>query len=168
MLSLPPDSPPSLPSPSRPGIDDIIDSVAGPATPDLVTEEDRVADFVTEHTWRGQPISFTIASELYYRDLRAMQHAPALGSYLTDGDYFPEAVRTLYCAHLSLDHIRALRRLSHEEQAECLEQWTMGNITLPERSLAVKTAQAIHAAITRASTIPMDSATTDNLDGLGN
>jgi len=77
-------------------------------------------------------------------------------------------VRTLYCAQLSLDHIRALRRLSHEEQSECLEQWTMGNITLRERSLAVQTAQAIHAAITRASTIPMDSATTDNLDGLGN
>lgn len=153
-MTLPPDSPPPP-----------VAVITDPGPPP-VSDEQRAADFHRVFTWRGKEIAFTIASELYYRELRVHTNAPPLSSYQTMGDFAAEATRVLYCAHQSAKQIRALRSLPVPVQVELFENWVEANIALHELDAAAELAQQINDTIARARTQPVE--TGDSIDGAGN
>ena len=136
-------------------------------TAPLVTPEQREADFNKLFAWHGVEIAITIASELYYRELRAHMNAPALGDYVTQYDRDAEAPRILYCAHLKAADIRRLRLLSPFEQIELYDTWVEKNIPLHELRAAGKLADDMLDVIHRARTQPAESGD-DPIDGAGN
>lgn len=156
-MILPTDTPPALPPP---GSDDIID------TDPIITPQQREADFNKLFTWRNKEITFSIASELYYRELRVHMNAPPLGSYATMADFTAEAPRVLYCSHFNAAQLRAFRMLPPDVQVERYDHWVQQNIAFHELELAAKVAEEINAAVMRARTQPME--TGDAIDGLGN
>jgi len=131
----------------------------------LITAKQREDDFNRVFAWHGREISFTIASELYYRELRAHMNAPPLASYNTMGDFAAEAPRVLYCAHQSAQALRILRLLSPMQQLAAYDEWIQKNIGIHELDQAAKVANEIQEAITRARTQPAD---TEEIDSAGN
>ena len=132
----------------------------------LVTDEQREDDFTRPFVWRKKEVNFSVASELYYRELRARMNAPSLNSYLSLGDFAPEAARVLYCASHDSKAIRQLQLLDSDEQLERYHTWVETNIHMNELTAASELARKINAAIARARTQP--TAGDDTLDGLGN
>lgn len=128
--------------------------------------QQREDDFNRVFSWHGREISFSIASELYYRALRAHLNMPPLGSYQTLADFSAEAPLVLYCAHFRAADLRALRLLAPEDQVAAFDAWVESNIGIHELNAATQLAQEINAAIARARTTPHD--TGDKVDGLGN
>lgn len=155
----PEDTPPPPPPPA-PG--NLIDT----PPPPLVEPQQREDDFNRVFAWHQREIKFSIAAELYYRDLRVRCGAPPFHDYETVGDFTPEACRILYCAHLDAATIRRLRLQSPEDQLRILDEWTEKNIAPHEFDAAVTLAMEINAAISRARTRPAESG--DNIDGAGN
>ncbi len=131
-----------------------------------VTAQQREDDFNKPFVWREKEINFSIASELYYRELRAHMNAPQLWSYQTLGDFAAEAPRVLYCASLTAAEIRKLQLLDQEDQIKKYSEWVEANITLAELTAASELAQRINAAVARARSKP--AAGEGELDSLGN
>lgn len=156
-LSIPTDTPPPA---SSPGPDDIVD------TAPIITPQQREKDFNKLFTWRGKEITFSIASELYYRELRMHMNAPPLNSYVYMADFAAEASRVLYCCHFNAAQLRALRMLDPKEQIERYDAWAEANIAFHELDRAAEVAQQINDTIARARTQPME--TGDPIDSLGN
>jgi hypothetical protein len=132
----------------------------------LATAEQREDDFNKPFVWRGNEITFSVASELYYRELRARMNAPSLNSYLSLGDFAPEAARVLYCASHDAKAIRKLQLLDSDDQLERYHTWVEANIQMHELTAASELARKINAAILRARTQP--TAGEGQLDSLGN
>lgn len=135
-------------------------------TDSTVTDEQRESDFHRVFAWHGKELTFSIASELYYRELRAHMNAPPLGSYATMADFSAEAPRVLYCASQTSQSIRLLRLLMPLQQIEAFDAWAEQNIAMHELDAAAELAKDIQAAITRARTQPADDG--EEVDGLGN
>lgn len=131
----------------------------------IVSPQQRETDFNRAFSWHGKEINFSIASELYYRELRAHMNAPPLASYNTMADFSAEAPRVLYCAHQTAQTIRVLRMFPPAQQIEAYDQWVEVNIAIHELNEAAKVAQEIQDAIARARTQPADSG---DIDGAGN
>lgn len=131
----------------------------------LITAAQRETDFNRLFAWHGKEITFSIASELYYRELRVHMNAPPLGAYGTLGDFAAEAPRVLYCAHQTAQSLRLLRLLSPLDQMAAYDEWLNKNIALHEIDAAAKLANEIQEAITRARTQPTEG---EDLDGPGN
>lgn len=131
----------------------------------LITAQQREDDFNRTFAWHGREVALTLASELYYRELRAHMHAPALGSYATLGDFAAEAPRVLYCAHQTRETLRVLRLLPPQQQIEVYDTWVEANIAVQELDAAAQLAEDINAAIARARTQPVEDS---DLDGPGN
>ena len=159
MTSIPiPEDPPST-APVNPAAGTLIDTA--PAT-----AAQREHDFTRLFVWHGREIRFSLAAELYYRELRAHTNAPALGDYITQFDADAEAPRILYCAHHSAAELRALRLLPPITQVERYDAWVEQNISLAEFLAAARVARELMEAITRARSVP--AATGDEPDGAGN
>lgn len=157
MPTLPTDTPSS---PSSPPAGSLVD----PAS--QVTEAQREQDFNRVFVWHGKELTFSIASEIYYRELRVHMNAPPLGSYATMADFAAEAPRVLYCASQTAQSIRLLRLFSPLQQIEAFDAWAEKNIAFHELDAATELAREIQDAITRARTQPADDG--EEVDGLGN
>lgn len=135
-------------------------------TAPLIDPAQREADFNRVFTWRGKEIAITLASELYYRELRVHGNAPALGSYDTQADFAPEAMRVLYCAHLTPENIRTLRLMSPPLQLAAFDAWVQKNIAMHEIMQATTIAREMNECVARARARVAE--TGDSVDGSGN
>jgi hypothetical protein len=134
-------------------------------TAPLIDPEQREKDFHRVFSWHDKEIALTLASELYYRELRVHGNAPALGSYDTLADFAPEAARVIYCAHLTPESIRALRITPPHIQLAAFDAWVEKNIGLHELNEAVTTAREMNECIARAR---FHTATGGTVEGPGN
>jgi len=134
--------------------------------PPPATAQQREDDFNKPFVWRDSEINFSVASELYYRELRTHMNAPPLGDYLTEADFGAEAPRVVYCAALTRAEMRALRLRSAERQIEAFDQWVERNIQFHEIDRIIALAQQINVVANRARTQP--TAGDEGLDSLGN
>ena len=159
-MNLPEDIPPPAPKPALP-LGNLVDE------PAPITPQQRAADFSKRFVWHDRELTFSIASEFYYRDLRTHLNAPPLHTYRTMGDFSPEAGRVLYCCSLSPEEIAALQLLPPAKQIQHLNRWVEANITFAELLEAAELANQINAAITRALTKPMENEE-EEIDGMGN
>lgn len=153
-MHLPTDDPP----PAAPG--NLID------TAPLIDPAQRETDFNRVFAWRGKDIAITLAGELYYRELRVHGNAPALGSYDTQADFAPEAMRVLYCAHLTPDAIRSLRLMPPPLQLAAFDAWVAKNIGMHEINQATVIAREMNECVARARARVAE--TGDGVDGSGN
>ncbi len=135
--------------------------------PPPVTSQQRSADFNKRFSWRGKELVFSVAGEIYYRELRTHMNAPELYAYKTLGDFTSEAPRVLYCSSLSAKEIRSLQILPAEKQIECYGAWVESNIKLNELIRAAEVASEINAAIARARTEPLET-DGDEVGSMGN
>ena len=131
----------------------------------LIDPAQRETDFNRVFVWRDKEIAITLASELYYRELRTHMNAPRLDSYETRGDFAPEAARVIYCAGLNAQTIRKLRMLPPQDQITAHDQWVAQNITIAELDAAAELAEQMQQCINRARA---HSATGETVDGAGN
>lgn len=145
------------PQPAAPG--NLID------TAPLIDPAQRESDFNRVFAWRGKEIAITLASELYYRELRTHMNAPRLDSYETRGDFAPEAMRVIYCAHLTPLAIRNLRLWPAPLQIAAFDDWVAKNIEIREIDDAAALAEQMQQCINRARA---QNATGDEVDGSGN
>lgn len=159
-MTLPEDHPPALPAPSQPG-ENLVD------TAPIVTHEQRENDFNRVFLWRGKEIKYTLAGEIFYRDFRTLMGAPGLWDYKTEGDFFPEACRVLFCASFTAAELRKLRCLDQASLLQFFDEWCEKNIAFHEAEKAVALAREINDAIMRARTQPAEDAE-GGLDGMGN
>ncbi len=159
-MQLPPDIPLPIASPSSSDLGNLTES------PLPVTAQQREADFNRVFVWDGKQLSFSVASDGYYRHLRVTMNAPPLSSFQTMGDFTAEAPRVLYCSALTPLQIQGLYLLSPEEQVARYAQWVEENIPFHKLEAAAKLATEINAAIHRARSQPMEGE--DDVDGLGN
>ena len=135
-------------------------------TAPLIDPAQREADFNRVFAWRGKEIAITLASELYYRELRVHGNAPALGSYDTQADFAPEAMRVLYCAHLTPEAIRNLRLMPAALQLAAFDAWVIKNIEIHEINAATVIARDMNECVARARARVAE--TGDSVDGSGN
>jgi len=152
--------PPDLPPPVADGSGNLID------TAPLIDPQQRENDFNRVFAWHGKEISITLVSELYYRELRVHGNAPALGSYDTQADFAPEAMRVIYCAHLSPENIRSLRLMSAPLQLAAFDAWVEKNIALHEVNEATLLARQMNECVARARARVAES--DGGIDGSGN
>lgn len=135
---------------------------------DPVTPAQRAADFSAVFAWHGQEVKITVASELYYRELRTHMSAPALGDVVCDADFGPDDARVLYTAWLSLQEIMALRLLQPVLQVKHHLEWVNEHITtLRDLDEARALVSRMREAVDRARSEPI-TAGGQQIDGVGN
>ena len=160
-MQLPPDIPTTSAPPSSSELGNLTEA------PPPVTSQQREADFNKRFVWRGNELTFSVAGEIYYRELRTHMNAPELFAYKTLGDFTSEAPRVLYCSSLSAKDIRSLQLLPAEKQIERYGVWVEANIKLNELIAAAELASEINAAIARARTQPLETEG-DEISSMGN
>lgn len=130
-----------------------------------VTDAQRERAHRREWTWRGKPLHpWSLEREIFWRELRAHEEAPAIASYQTIPDFLPEAVRILWIASATDDALRALRQLTPEAQRITCVTWAAKNITLEESFDASRIGHEIYEAVALQRTRPLE---TQEVDGLG-
>jgi len=133
--------------------------------PPPVTDAQRERAHRREWSWRGQPLHpWSLEREIFWRELRAHEESPAIGSYQTIPDFLPEAVRILWIASASDAELRTLRQLTPESQRNHCNLWASMNITLAESFAAARIGHEIYEAVALQRTRPIDS---QEIDGLG-
>jgi len=134
-------------------------------TAPLIDHSQRETDFSRVWAWRGKELAISLASEMYYRELRTHMNAPRLDSYETRGDFAPEAARVIYCAGLNAAEIRHLRLQPPHQQIALHDAWVEKNIAIAELDAAAEIAEQMQQCINRARA---HSATGESVDGSGN
>lgn len=132
----------------------------------LITPQQREDAHRKEWQWRGRPLQpWSLEREIFWRNLRAHDEAPAIASYQTIPDFLPEAVRILWIASLTDANLRHVRQLVPSVQREVCDAWFVKNIALHESFEVARIGHEIYEAVALQRTRPIDEPA--DVDGLG-